>query len=343
MTTSARFPSAFFLTALFCVIAGLLSAGAGETAALSAEPSVTLKAPSMASLDRADFMVGGDAAFRVHGKAAGMGASQRVALMQQRLASIVGDTPIRPSDIAVYKPASGSPAIYVLGRRFWSIDAATAKAEGDSAAAVAIRWAKALQRDLPSTTGAAGGSEPAGNVPLRVTGDLAAVGDGTGEVKVKGVVVMRLRGVQPGPMTAADRASEVQSRLDSALRKTDEAKGPDIEVVILPVSDGGSVAPVILAVNGQRVMRIDRSLSASAGYASPDDLAQAWTKTIQTVEFGIPYAYTPIGSAPATRSLSAHRRKRPLHAKPSPASPNSNSLSPLPAPSFLSWMDPAVN
>ena len=137
-----------------------------------------------------------------------------------------------------------------------------------------------------------------------------------GIITMRGQVVMRLS--EPSSGDVADRTAVVQSRLDQAMARTNETVGPDVQVVVQPVLDGGNVAPAMLTVNGAPIITIDPGLANARGYGSPTELAQAWMKTILSADFGTPVALnipaqhataTAVAERPYTKPRYFHKRR----------------------------------
>jgi len=112
--------------------------------------------------------------------------------------------------------------------------------------------------------------------PLTVTHDFAQVGGMVGIVSLRGKIILKLRGPQPGAMTAAERADMITSRLNR-LADQPEANAPDaVQAADLP--DG--TASLTLA--GTPVVVVSATDAQAAGFAKPIQLAQGWAKNLRT-------------------------------------------------------------
>lgn len=198
----------------------------------------------MASPDAGVVSIGGQVVMRLRASAGGMSAEQRVDAIEDRLTMIVSVPDIQTSSVVVYAPSGKPPVIYVLGRRLITIDPITVKAAGGGdAKQLAVLWAKRLQQILPRVDiRLPDEPEPVApaNPPLLVTSDLSQVGGNIGYVVFRGKSVMRMAGVQPGGITAVERADMLARRLDRLAYKLDTS-APDA-VDVMGISLGGSGA-----------------------------------------------------------------------------------------------------
>ena len=181
----------------------------------------------------------------------------------------------------VYAPPTKSPTIYVLGRRILTIDPAIhAASGGNTSTAIAVKWAKQLQQTLPRVDwrpSNAPDSVVPGNPPLKTTADFTQVGGMNAPVIWRGKLVMRLRGPQPGTLTAAERADLLTARLDR-LANLPGANLPNSVQVVLPTQPAADV-PLTLA--GTPLIAVTRADAQASGLGTPLALASAWAKNLQ--------------------------------------------------------------
>lgn len=256
----------------------------------------------------ADLTSDGTFILRLRGSYNGVSAQDRVYRLGKRLDAILDDPSINASDVVVYAPGrEAAPTIFIAGRRFVSVDAAAAAAADAAPKAVAMQWARHIQQLLPGLSArrvkASVVATPV--LPaLKVTDRLEDVGGSVGVVTYQNHVLLHVRGIQTGMVTSAEKADAIQERMDAALAKGDPREGADVQIQILPVREIGRsrVAPVRLIVNGMGVTDIDERMSSAMGYASPDELAQAWMHNIQTVIASIPVIITTPQSSVSTPS-----------------------------------------
>ncbi|HEY3329942.1 MAG TPA: hypothetical protein VGK19_07985 [Capsulimonadaceae bacterium] len=250
--------------------------------------------PSFADTDdAAQLTLGGYDVLTLHGSMGRLSARQRVDVLYGRLAPVLGCPVIAPDDVVVYAPAHPTwPVVFVLGRRFVTIDAATAKQEKLPAIDVAVKWAKRLQQVLPKVNwrppDAAETVVPA-NPPLHVVDQLSRVGGLDGTVVLRGKQVIQFHGVQPGGLTAAERGDMVQGSLYSALARTRESGETPIVGATALEADG----PAQLVVNGVTIATATLDMLEGTSYQSPAQLAAEWASKIQAV----------LGAKPASKPV----------------------------------------
>jgi len=229
----------------------------------------------------ADLILGGESVFRLRVPDGGMTAQQRIDLMTERLTPLLGVPNIHPSDVVVYAPSGKSPTIYVLGRRIVTIDPAIrAASSGSSAAAIAAKWAKQLQQTLPRVDwrpSNAPDSVVPKNPSLKTTADFTQVGGMDAPVIWHRKLVLRLRGPQPGSLTAAERADLLTARLDRLVNLPGASMPNSVQVVPppLPAAD----VPITLA--GAPLIAVTRADAQASGLGTPLALASAWAKNLQ--------------------------------------------------------------
>ena len=200
------------------------------------------------------------------------------------VSSVVKPSPRRPharhthTVLAPAKPTSY--AIYVLGRRLLSIDAATAIASGGaSPRLLAIRWARQLQQSLPQLCWRPPAlSDPpvASDPPLIITTDLAQVGGDAGDVQFHGKRVFTLHGVQPGDKTAIDRAEALSHRLALLAVRYGNDLPADQLVEAQPDGSGG----VTLSLGQSSLVTITPVDARANGVPSAQALAERWAAAL---------------------------------------------------------------
>ncbi len=235
----------------------------------------------------ADLTLGGYSVLCLRGAAGGLSPDERIGVIMGRLTPLLGVPNIQPSDVVVFLPSPTSrfnryPVIYALGRRLITVDPATVKAAGSGKTplATAILWAKRLQQVLPRVNWRPPNApEPKipNNPPLMVTKDFTQVGGQVGLVFLRGKVVLKVRGPQPGGLTAAERADLLTARLNR-LANCPEATAPDaVQVTTLP--DGA----VNLALAGTPLVTVTAADASAASFTQPVQLANAWAKNLRDV------------------------------------------------------------
>lgn len=116
-------------------------------------------------------------------------------------------------------PPAGTYAIYALGRKLITVDAALAKANGQPSAKLqAIKLAKQFMQLLPSVCYAPPtlpSYTPPANPPVNYTYDLSAVvpKDVTSRVELWGKPLFKLAGIQDGNQTPPDRAALLNQKV----------------------------------------------------------------------------------------------------------------------------------
>jgi hypothetical protein len=247
----------------------------------------------------AELNLGGYPVLRLIGAAGGMAPDQRVGVILGRLTPLLGVPNIRPSDVVVFLPSPTSrvnryPVLYVLGRRVVTVDPITVKAAGGgSPLAVATQWAARLQQVLPRVnwrpSNAPDPKVPA-HPPLRVTPDFALVGGDTGLVQLRGKTVLKLRGPQPGGLTAQERADLLTSRLNRLVFNP---------AALLPGAVGVAAQPngqAALSLAGTPLITVTDADARAAGLARPALLAQTWAKNLRAALPAAPAP--PVAAAP---------------------------------------------
>jgi hypothetical protein len=248
----------------------------GSVAALPAAPD-----------QPADFDLGGQTILRLRASAGGMTPQQRIDAIEARLTPILSNPKIPPSSVVVYTPVGLPPVIYVMGRRFITVDAATVASAGTPDAkplSVAIGWAKQLQQVLPRVNWRPSNMpEPVipADPPLVVTGDLNQVGGNIGAIRLHGQVVAHLRGPQPGGMTAVERAETITARLGDAAAKVTGTDPSQVTVVPSTAPDATGSDQILVA--GAPVMEVDEDQVQAAQVGDVDDLANEWADNIRHV------------------------------------------------------------
>ena len=233
----------------------------------------------------ADLTLGGYPVLRLRASAGGMTAQERVDRITERLTPLLGIPDIRPSDIVVFLPPvdshiNRSPVIYALGRKLITVDKATVAAAGGGGTPLmmASKWAARLQQVLPRVNWRPS-NRPETKVPphppLTVTKDFAQVGGMIGVVSLRGKVVLKLRGPQPGMVTAAERADLLTSRLNRLADEPDAAKPEAVQATALP---GGTAS---LTLTGTPLILVTSLDAKAAGLSEPLALAQSWAKNLR--------------------------------------------------------------
>ncbi len=253
--------------------------------------------------------LGGYNVLCLRGTAGGLDPAQRVDVIMSRVAPLLGDPKILPSDVVVYLPPPTSrfnryPVIYALGRRIVTVDPATVKASGLSQTPLqaATLWAKRLQQVLPRVNwrpSNAPETKVPTNPPLLITPDFTKVGGEAAFVALRGKTVLVLRGPQTGGMTAAERGDLLTARLER-LANNPAALTPDaVQVTTQPKGDA------TLALAGTPLLTVTAADAQAAGAKAPDTLAQSWAKNLRLALASsasvLPAA--PIGQPPAASTL----------------------------------------
>ena len=283
----------FRMVAPALLLTGIVGLGLAPRRGLAQDATATLN--TTATLN-----VGGYTILRLRGAAGGYTPEQRVSILLARITPLLGVPVIKPSDVVVYLPdpksrVNRAPVIYALGRRLVTVDPATVTAAGGgNALQLATQWAKRLQQVLPRVNYRPSNlPEPTvpENPPLTVTSDFSKVGGGDGWVTLRGKTVMRLRGPQPGGLTATERADLLIGRL-KRVANDPAASAPDaVQTAALP--DGTAS----LSLAGARLITVTSADAKAAGFPSPDTLAAAWGKNLRAA---LPASLTPATDAPAT-------------------------------------------
>jgi hypothetical protein len=262
------------------------SSDAATTAAATA-PS-TAQPPAMLDLAGLDV-------FEIHCGIGGLSPQDRVDQITSRLTPLLGVPSIPPDAVRVYDPAGGNPSIYVLGRRIVTIDPKSAALEGkETSLQLATTWANKLQYVLPQVNYRKPG-QPLPDLTLHpkvmVTGNLADVGGYIGEVLIGRKIVMRLRGVQPDGLTAAERADMIRSRLYTAIR-TAKADGQSAAPPIAAPADAGQT-PNVSSATGTTAASSQTDSESSQSTLTPSAPTTANTSAAPSAVLGA----TPAASA----------------------------------------------
>ena len=238
-----------------------------------------------------------------------MTPEQRVDVIMSRITPLLGTPVIRPSDVVVYIPPVKSrynryPVIYALGRRVVTVDPETVKSSGlnETPLQAATTWAKRLQQVLPRVNWRPSNMpEPKvpAHPPLTITHDFSKVGGDVAGVGLRGKVVLKLRGPQPGGMTAAERADLLTARL-KRLADAPTASAPDaVQVSGLPGGDD------VLSFAGTPVLTVTAADAKAAGLSAPSLLAGSWAKNLRAA-LPPPVAVlpsAPVGQPPTNAAL----------------------------------------
>lgn len=257
---------------------------AQEAAPTSPAPSAAAAPAASTDAGAADVTLGGEVVLRLRASAGGMTPQQRVDTITSRLTSLLAIPKITPADVVVYTPPGKAPVIYALGHRLITVDAATVQAAGGGKAlTLAQQWAARLQQVLPRVnyrpSNIAEPQIPA-HPPLLVTSDFAKVGGSVGAVTLRNKVVIRLRGPQPGGMTAAERAETITERLKRVANTINADTADPVQVVGPTDGQAGGVAQLVVA--GAPILNVEPAEAKAAGMAAPQQLATAWAKNIRT-------------------------------------------------------------
>ena len=322
--------------ALLLLSAGALAAQTPPTAsppaATASPPAATGPIAAAVPGSFADLTLGGYPVLRLRASAGGMTAQERIDRITERLTPLLGIPDIRPSDIVVFLPPVDShinraPVIYALGRKLITVDKATVAAAGGGGTPLmmASKWAARLQQVLPRVNWRPS-NRPETKVPphppLTVTKDFGKVGGMLGVVSLRGKVVLKLRGPQPGGVTAAERADLLTSRLDQLASKTGADLPDAVKVAALP---DGSAA---LTVGGTSLLTVTAPDALAAGFKTSLPLAQGWAKNLRAALIQPPPA--PLLPVPPAQVPS----DTPIPA-PNPAAPIAvpdTTIPPTPAP-----------
>ena len=269
-----------FAAALLLTLAGGSLAAQTPPAAPST-PAVTPAAPG----SFADLTLGGYPVLRLRASAGGMTPQERIDHITDRLTPLLGIPDIRPSDVVVYLPPANShvnrsPVIYALGRKLITVDTATVASAGGGGTPLmmASKWAARLQQVLPRVNWRPSNrpeTKVPAHPPLTVTQDFVKVGGMLGVVSLRGKVVLKLRGPQPGGVTAAERADLLTSRLDQLASKAGADLPDAVQVAALP--DGTAV----LTVGGTSLVTVTAPDARAAGFTQPLQLASGWAKNLR--------------------------------------------------------------
>ena len=306
---------------------------AAQTPPISPSPNVpTPVAPAPPASSFADLTLGGYPVLRLRSSAGGMTPQERIDHIMDRLTPLLGVPNIHPSDVVVYLPPADShinraPVIYALGRKLITVDSATVAAAGGGGTPllVASKWAARLQQVLPRVNWRPP-NMPETKVPLHppltVTHDFAQVGGMIGIVSLRGKIILKLRGPQPGGVTAAERADLLTSRLNH-LADSPDAGGPDaVKISSLP---NGTAT---LTVNETPFVTVTAPDAKAAGFKKPLQLAQGWAKNLRTALMPPPPA--PPLPVPPTQVPDATPAPTPPETPVAPTPP----ADPAPAPAF---------
>ena len=269
----------------------------------------------------ADLNLSGYPVLRLYGTAGGLTPDQRVGVILSRVTPLLGNPVILPSDVVVYLPPPKSrynryPVIYALGRRLITVDPATVKAAGGGKTPLqtATLWAKRLQQVLPRVNWRPSNApEPKipANPPLTITTDFAKVGSDSAPVTLRGKVILKVRGLQLGGLTPAERADMLTARL-ARLANLPAATAPDA-VLVTATPKGDSV----LALAGTPLLSVTPQDAAAASVAKPSLLAESWAKNLRAVL--TPPA--PVAAAPAPEAPTADVKPAAPDAAPAPTPP----------------------
>ena len=258
---------------------------AAQTPLVAPSPASTPAATPAVPGSFADLTLGGYPVLRLRAGAGGMTAQERIDRITERLTPLLGIPDIRPSDIVVFLPpvdshVNRSPVIYALGRKLITVDTATVAAAGGGGTPLmmASKWAARLQQVLPRVNWRPS-NRPETKVPphppLTVTKDFAKVGGMLGVVSLRGKVVLKLRGPQPGMVTAAERADLLTSRLDRLSSGTEASQPDAVKVAALP--DGTAN----MTLGGTSFLTVTKPDAVAAGLKTPVSLAEGWAKNLR--------------------------------------------------------------
>ncbi len=324
--TSGRTAAALFLTIS-------LSPLAAQTPPVPQTPPPAATPPAAASF--ADLTLGGYPVLRLRAAAGGMTPQERIDHITDRLTPLLGVPNIHPSDIVVYLPPADSrinrsPVIYVLGRKLITVDSATVASAGGGGTPLmmAKKWAARLQQVLPRVNWRPPNMpEPKvpPHPPLTVTQDFSQVGGMVGLVGLRGKIVLKLRGPQPGGITAAERADLLTSRLDHLANGPGSDAKDAVQAAALP--DG----TVCLTVTGTPFITVTAPDAKAAGFTKPIQLAQGWAKNLRAALTPPPAPPLPVPPAEVP-ALAAPADAAPVAPVPSPASPAMPVPPAMPAP-----------
>ena len=278
----------------------------------------------------ADLTVGGYLVLRLRGSAGGLSPADRIDVIESRLTPLLGVPNIHPSDVVVYLPdpksrVNRAPVIYALGRRLITVDPATVKAAGGGdALTVATKWAKRLQQVLPRVNwrppNAPEPKIPA-NPPLSITHDFTQVGGQTAFVTLRGKTVLKIRGAQPGGLTAAERADLLTARLQR-LANVPAATMPGA-VMVTSAPDGTAQLSLVGAV----LITVGADDALAAGVKRPAQLANSWAKNLWAA-LAPPAPATPPPPADAPPAAAP----TPTDVAPAPATPPAGAIPATPIP-----------
>lgn len=287
---------------------GLFLGIGGAVQAQDAAPTAPVASPTVpdTSANSAKLTLGGQVVLRLRAAAGGMTPQQRVDVINSRLSGLLSHPKITPADVVVYTPPGKAPVIYALGHRLITVDAATVQAAGGGKAlTIATQWAKNLQQILPRVNYRPSNvPEPTipADPPLTVTADFAQVGGAVGAVTLRNKVVIRLRGPQPGGMTAAERADIITARLARAATKTGADAANPVQVVQAPDAQTDDAAAIV--VGDTTVLTVEPSEATAAHMTAPEQLATVWAKNIRTA-LGLSAPTAPANPTPPPASAPA--------------------------------------
>ena len=307
---------------------------AAQTPLVAPSPASTPVAAPAAISSFADLTLGGYPVLRLRAAAGGMTAQERIDRITERLTPLLGIPDIRPSDIVVFLPpvdshVNRSPVIYALGRKLITVDTATVAAAGGGGTPLmmASKWAARLQQVLPRVNWRPA-NRPETKVPphppLTVTRNFAQVGGMLGVVRLRGKVVLKLRGPQPGGVTAAERADLLTTRLDRLASKTGAELPDAVQVAALP--DGTAT----LTVSGTPFVTVTAPDAIAAGFKAPLPLAQGWAKNLRAALVQPPPA--PLLPVPPTQVPGDTPAPAPVPAAPITVPDATVPTAPAPAP-----------
>lgn len=118
-----------------------------------------LAAPPAHALEPGEVALGGEIIIRLRVPAGGLTIQQRGDLVQDRINELVAITDLNENDVTVL-PLREGPTIFVRGRKFLTVDKATAEASGRKPDALARAWARRLAGVLPEVNVRLPGTPP---------------------------------------------------------------------------------------------------------------------------------------------------------------------------------------
>lgn len=279
------------------------SALAQETAPATPAPAIEPITPAPSALleQPAVYTLASQIVLRLRSTAGGLTPQQRVDILTGRVANLLGIPGILPSDVVVYAPKGGSPAIYALGRRMITVDAATVKAAGGGKALdLAKQWAGRLQQTLPRANYRPPNA-PEPKIPLHpsllVTSDFTKVGGAIGQANLHGKPVIFLYGPQAGGLTAQERADQISMRLDRLAGKVAAVTPDPVRVETVATKNA------TLLLGDTPVITVGPADARAAGAGSAQLLATVWARNIRrTLNIPDPNALPTPVSPPAGAS-----------------------------------------